>query len=144
MHVDQKDAFTMTGSARYVPYSDDLEHIPPDEDQLIDGIVDALHHNNERAYERHQHAIRDAHAKGHGILRGELTVYPGLDDDLRQGLFANPATYPVIARLSSTAPEIRSDQVHGVRGIRDHHRHRIPPRPHEDAGIVGAAPRATR
>jgi len=107
----------MSGSARYVPYSDDLEHIPPDEEQMINGIVDALHRNNVRAYERHQHAIRDAHSKGHGLLRGELTVYSGLDDDLRQGLFATPATYPVIARLSSTAPEIRSDQVHGVRGI---------------------------
>lgn len=113
----------MTGSShvplnrKYVPYADDLEHVPPDEDDMIDGIVDALHRNNERAYEKHQHAIRDAHAKGHGLLRGELTVYPDLDADLRQGLFATPATYPVIARLSSTAPEIRSDQVHGVRGI---------------------------
>lgn len=122
-HVDDNDAVTMTGPAHQqltgkpIPYSDDLEHVPPDEDDMIDGIVDALHRNNERAFKRHQHAIRDAHSKGHGVLRGELTVYSGLDDDLRQGLFANPATYPVIARLSSTAPEIRSDQVHGVRGI---------------------------
>ena len=114
----------MTDSAKvpttnntYVAYSDGLERIPPDEEELIAKIVEALRRNNERSFEKHQHAIRDAHSKSHGILRGELTVYPDLPEHLRQGLFATPATYPVIARLSTTAGEIRSDQVHGVRGI---------------------------
>ena len=61
--------------------------------------------------------MRDQHAKIHGVLRGELTVYPDLPDHLRQGLFATPATYPVIARISSAGGEIRSDQVHGLRGM---------------------------
>ena len=44
-------------------------------------------------------------------------MYPDLPDYLRQGLFATPATYPVIARLSSTSGAIRSDQLRGVRGL---------------------------
>lgn len=101
----------------YVRYSEDLESRRPDEDELIDKMVKVLHSNNEWAFKKYHHGIRDAHAKSHGILGGELTVYPDLPDELRQGLFASPATYPVIARLSTTAGAIRSDQIRGVHGL---------------------------
>jgi hypothetical protein len=101
----------------YVGFSDDLERRRPDEDELISKIVKVLHRNNERAFTKYKHAVRDAHAKSHGVLGGELTVYPDLPDHLRQGMFATPATYPVIARFSSTAGLIRSDQVRGVRAV---------------------------
>jgi hypothetical protein len=101
----------------YVRYSQDLESRRPDEDELIDKMVKVLHSNNEWAFKKYHHGIRDAHAKSHGILGGELTVYPDLPDELRQGLFASPATYPVIARLSTTAGAIRSDQIRGVHGL---------------------------
>jgi hypothetical protein len=101
----------------YVRYRDDLERPRPDEDQLVKKIADVLHGNNEWAFKKYRHGIRDAHAKSHGILRGELTVYPGLREPYRQGLFATPATYPVIARLSSTSGALRSDQTRGVRGL---------------------------
>ena len=119
----------MTGSANppigtptYVPYSNNMNQPSPGEDQLIDKIVEALHRNNEWAFKRYQHAVRDAHAKSHGLLYGELTVYDGLDPHLSQGLFKTPAsktpaTYPVVARLSSTHPVIVSDQIRGVRAI---------------------------
>jgi hypothetical protein len=101
----------------YVRYSEDLESRRPDEDELIDKMVKVLHGNNEWAFKKYHHGIRDAHAKSHGILGGELTVYPDLPEELRQGLFATPATYPVIARLSTTAGAIRSDQIRGVHGL---------------------------
>ena len=101
----------------YVRYSEDLESRRPDEDELIDKMIKVLHGNNEYAFKKYHHGIRDAHAKSHGILGGELTVYPDLPDELRQGLFATPATYPVIARLSTTAGAIRSDQIRGVHGL---------------------------
>ncbi len=44
-------------------------------------------------------------------------MYPDLPAPFRQGMFATPATYPVVIRLSSTAGAIRSDQVRGVRGM---------------------------
>jgi catalase len=74
-----------------------------------------LRRNNQWACKKYRHAIRDAHAKSHGVLRGELTVSPGLPDHLRQGFFAKPATYPVVARFSTTAGAIRSDTIRGVR-----------------------------
>jgi hypothetical protein len=108
---------TQSPSMKYVAYSDDLERRPDDEEELIGEIVEALRRNNEWAFKRYQHAIRDAHAKSHGCLRGELTVHPDLPAELAQGLFATPATYPVIARVSSTHPAIRSDQIRGIRAI---------------------------
>ncbi|MEZ0363969.1 catalase family protein [Mycobacterium sp. pUA109] len=98
-------------------YQENLERPRPDEDEDIDSIVKALHGNNERAYRKFKHGLRDAHAKSHAILRGELTVYPDLPAELAQGLFAAPATYPVIARLSTTSGVLRSDQIRGVRGL---------------------------
>ncbi|KAA8879662.1 catalase family protein [Nocardia colli] len=102
---------------KYLLYRDDLEQPRPDEEQIIDKIIAVLRGNNERAYRKYKHGLRDAHAKSHGILRGELTVPPGLPPELAQGLFATPASYPVIARLSSTSGVIRSDQLRGVRGL---------------------------
>lgn len=101
----------------YVAYSDEVEQRRPDEDELINKIVEALGRSNEEAYKKYKHGLRDAHAKSHGVLRGELTVYPDLDSHLRQGLFAAAATYPVIARISTAFGQIRSDQIHFARGM---------------------------
>jgi hypothetical protein len=111
--------FNMTDpdATRFVPFSDDLEEPPPDEDQLIKKITDVLHGNNEWAFKKYRHGIRDAHAKSHGILRGELTIYPDLPEPYRQGLFATSGPYQVIARLSSTSGALRSDETRGIRGL---------------------------
>nr|WP_282571909.1 catalase family protein [Roseomonas acroporae] len=69
------------------------------------------------AFERHRHAIRDAHAKSHAVLKGTLTVHDGLPPALRQGLFAAPATYEVAARLSSAPGDIHSDAIPAPRGF---------------------------
>ncbi len=101
----------------FVPYCEHLEQPGHDEDQLIKKIADVLHGNNEWAFKKYRHGIRDAHAKSHGILRGELTIYPDLPEPYRQGLFATPGPYPVIARLSSTSGALRSDETRGIRGL---------------------------
>lgn len=106
-----------TRERTYVRYSPDIEQFAPDEEALIDRIVHALHGNNERAYRAHGHGLRDAHAKGHGTLEGTMTVYPDLQPELAQGMFAQPGKYPVIARLSSTSGAIRHDRLRGVRGL---------------------------
>jgi Animal haem peroxidase len=103
---------------KFVEYRKDLESQRPDEDEVITKIIDVLHQNNKWTFRKYKHAIRDAHAKSHGILQGKLTVddLKG-DPDLQQGLFAKPAEYDVIARLSSTAGAIRNDQLRGIRGL---------------------------
>jgi hypothetical protein len=73
-------------------------------------------------FEKHRHAIRDAirdaHVKSHGILRGELRIAPGLPKHLAQGLFKEAKTYPVIIRLSTSSGAIEPDSKPAVKGFR--------------------------
>jgi len=101
----------------YVAYTDDVEQPQPDEDELIEKTIASMRTMREEAFQRHQHGLRDAHAKSHAVLRGELIVDADLPDHLRQGLFAQPATYPIIVRISSAQAEIRSDQNAALRGF---------------------------
>jgi hypothetical protein len=108
---------TTNGTAAYVPYSDGLEQLQPDEEALVEQILASMLRVNRRASDRHRHGLRDAHAKSHGILKGELIVEPDLPDHLRQGVFAEPARYPVIVRFSTAPGDLQSDRVPSPRGM---------------------------
>jgi hypothetical protein len=101
----------------FLRYEPDVEISQPDEMALTAEILEIMAQSNVVAFERHRHAVRDAHAKSHGILKGELVVPDGLPAHLRQGLFTQPATYPVVARLSSAPSDIHSDTVPAPRGM---------------------------
>ncbi|MFH8624136.1 catalase family protein [Streptomyces vietnamensis] len=101
----------------YVAYRPDLEQPFPNEEELIRQVVEAMGKANQQVADKHRHGLRDAHAKSHGVLAGELRVQPNLPAHLAQGLFAEPATYPVIVRFSSAPGDLRSDQVPVQRGL---------------------------
>ncbi|HEU4776853.1 MAG TPA: catalase family protein [Telluria sp.] len=101
----------------YVRYHDGLEQKQENEDANIDAIVASMMRVNEHVFDKHRHAKRDAHAKSHGVLVGEVTVYPNLPPHLAQGVFAKPATYPVVLRLSSAPGDVNSDKVPSPRGM---------------------------
>lgn len=107
----------MPAPPSFVRYEPSIEQKQPREDELIKNIVESMARVNRRVFDRHRHAQRDAHAKCHGVLRGELVVYDGLDEPLRQGLFRRPATYPVIVRLSSAPGDLQPDSVPAPRGM---------------------------
>ena len=60
--------------------------------------------------ERYGRSIRASHAKAHGILQGELRVLEALAPELRQGLFTEPRTYPVVVRLAHVPGEFLDDR----------------------------------
>ncbi|WP_324680424.1 catalase family protein [Hymenobacter sp. GOD-10R] len=101
----------------YVRYADGVEEPQPNEEQLTDETVASMGRLNRFMFEKHRHAIRDAHAKSHGVLRGELHLYPHLPEHLAQGLFAQVRTYPVIIRLSSAPGAIGSDKQSTFKGM---------------------------
>lgn len=100
-----------------LPYTPDVETVAEDEARLTEEIVERMAATNRCAFERHRHAIRDAHAKSNGLLVGELEVHAGLAPELRQGIFAQPRTYHVVARLSSAPGDIHSDKIPAPRGF---------------------------
>lgn len=107
----------MIQSNPYVHYSDSIEVIQPDEAEISQRIVDSMARVNRLMYEKYRHAIRDAHSKSHGILKGELQVYENLPEHLAQGLFSVPKTYPVIVRFSTAQGSINPDKMSAFRGM---------------------------
>lgn len=101
----------------YVRYSDDVEQIQPHEEDTVAEIRQLFAELRAKAFEKHRHAIRDAHAKSHGLLRGELHIYEGLPEELAQGLFAEPRAYPVIVRFSTSPGDLLKDSRPAFRGM---------------------------
>lgn len=102
---------------QYIPYSDSIEVTQPDEQEISQKIVDSMARVNRLMYEKYRHAIRDAHAKSHAILKGELQVYENLSEHLAQGLFAKAKSYPVIVRFSTAQGSIVPDKMSAFRGM---------------------------
>ncbi len=101
----------------YIRYSPDVEAKYPNEDELTDKIIELMSSVNRRVFDRHRHATRDAHAKIHGAVVGQLEIYDNLPEYLAQGLFASPAKYPVVIRLSSAPFDILDDRAPAPHGM---------------------------
>jgi hypothetical protein len=101
----------------YLRYSDAVEVIQPDEARLGEEIVASMSKVNQAVFDRHRHATRDAHAKSHGVLKGQLIIDDNLPPHLAQGLFAKAARYDVIIRLSSAPGDLHSDKLPAARGM---------------------------
>ncbi|ARK11653.1 catalase family protein [Fibrella sp. ES10-3-2-2] len=101
----------------YVHYSDSVEVKQPNEDEQTRQVVESMARVNRMMFDKHRHAIRDAHAKSHGILRADLQIYDHLPEELAQGLFKTPKTYPVIIRLSTAPGAIMPDGQPTFRGF---------------------------
>jgi Dyp-type peroxidase family len=94
------------------------ESVPPNEPEAIARIVQAVVDEFERDYASVRSALRAQHAKAHGCVRAEFVVGPGVPQDLRHGLFAQPGTYAAWMRFSSAPPRPGPDSkrniTHGV------------------------------
>ncbi|ESQ78719.1 catalase family protein [Asticcacaulis sp. YBE204] len=99
-----------------VPYSADLEQIEDDEAEVARDLVDTLLKISKKTHEDSGHGWRSVHAKSHALVTGKLEV-PGNAPDLAQGLFAQPATYDVVLRFSTTPGDVLPDSVSTPRGL---------------------------
>ena len=94
----------------FLPYSDDVETISPDERDTFERITAVMGKAGDATEKRYGHYVRVSHAKAHGLVRGELRVLPDLPPELAQGLFATPKTYPAIVRLAHVPGELLDDR----------------------------------
>jgi hypothetical protein len=100
-----------------VRFTASVEHPAADEAQTIQGLIATMRYINERTLTDGGHAIRSVHAKSHGFVQGCLEVDADLPRELAQGLFATPARYPVVMRLSTIPGDILDDSVSTPRGM---------------------------
>ena len=94
-----------------------VEHPTPGEDGAIASINRRMRGILETTWADYGHAVRSVHAKSHGLLGGELRVLDGLPAALAQGMFARPATFPVVLRISTNPGDVLDDTVSSPRGL---------------------------
>lgn len=100
-----------------LPYQPEFEALEDGEADTERALSETLHKISEIVRKDEGHAYRSVHAKSHGLLFGELQVAAGLPATLAQGLFATPASYPVVMRLSTVPGDLLDDSVSTPRGL---------------------------
>jgi hypothetical protein len=100
-----------------VRYDPSVEIIAADEVVTTQGLADAITRIQNTVYEDSGHARRGVHAKGHGILVGELRVLEILPKEYEQGLFSESSIYPIILRFSTIPGDTLDDSVSVPRGL---------------------------
>ena len=108
---------TIAAPAFPIRYRPDLEQPEPDEEQVTRDLIGQFRHIGETVHRDSGHAERGVHAKSHGLLRAWVRVLGGLPAALAQGIFAEPATYPAIVRLSTNPGDVLDDSVSTPRGL---------------------------
>ena len=101
----------------FLPWSPDVEARQQNEEEDVRIIRDSFGRLRDHTFDKHRHALRDAHAKSHGILSGQLEVVDTLPPELAQGVFADPATYSAVVRFSTSPGDIFPDGIAALRGM---------------------------
>jgi hypothetical protein len=100
-----------------VRYTSSVEKLDEGEFETTQGLIDTITRIQKTVHEDEGHAKRGVHAKSHGVLVGQLTVLGNLPEELAQGMFARPASYPVILRLSTIPGDVLDDEISVPRGL---------------------------
>ncbi len=110
-------ASPMTNAKQPLPYADDVERIPSDEADDIQGVVQAMEMILAQGLARSGQFRADVHVKTHGYVPGEFRVLPNLPQELAQGLFASEMVYPAMVRFSNAASQAQPDAIPDGRGM---------------------------
>ena len=100
-----------------VKYRPDVETLIPDEQDYDRKLTEAMLGISDTVWHDTGHARRSVHAKSHGLLRGEIDVLSATPPEYAQGMFAAPARFPAILRLSTTPGDVLDDMVSTPRGL---------------------------
>jgi hypothetical protein len=103
--------------AHPVCYSSSAEHVEDDETDTARELMETMRGICETTFKHGGHAIRSVHAKSHGIVEGTLKVSDGLAPELAQGIFAQPSSYPIVMRFSTSPGDMLPDDVSTPRGL---------------------------
>ncbi|MFA6965016.1 catalase family protein [Bosea sp. (in: a-proteobacteria)] len=114
MLLDEDHSAPPSAPLRYHPA---VEQPEADEAATADGLVAALLSISETTYRDGGRPLRSVHAKSHALLTGEIEILADLPPVLAQGLFAQPARYPVAMRVSTIPGDLLDDNVSVPRGM---------------------------
>jgi hypothetical protein len=104
----------------FVRYSPDVEHIEPDFGQTLKQVLDDMkqHMRGSLKTEGIGLVVRNAHAKGYGLARGEFEILSGLPNEYTQGIYAKPGRHEAMVRFSNGTNHVGGDRFLGpITGI---------------------------
>ncbi|HET8962112.1 catalase family protein [Nocardioides sp.] len=95
----------------FVPYTPDLEVAEPRFDEHLKVVIDKAEDYVARSAttDGSGGSVRDAHARGYGLVRAELEILDGLPDGYAQGIYATPGRHGALIRFSNGSPHAGAD-----------------------------------
>src|SRR5882724_1067677 len=99
----------------FVRYSRDVEQMEPDFERSLQAVLDDMkqHMRGSLKTEGIGLVVRNAHAKGYGLARGEFEILSGLPSEYAQGIYATPGRHEAMIRFSNGTNHVGSDRFLG-------------------------------
>src|SRR5262245_37333285 len=104
----------------FVRYSPDVERSEPDFERTLQTVLEDMKRHMRRSIKTEGigRMVRNAHAKGYGLARGEFEILRGMPKEYSQGIYAKPGRHEAMVRFSNGTPHVGSDQFLGpITGI---------------------------
>jgi hypothetical protein len=100
---------------KFVRYSPDVEREEPDFERTLQTVLDSMkqHMRGSLQSEGIGRVVRDAHAKGYGLARGEFEILSGVPSEYAQGIYAKPGRHEAMIRFSNGTNHVGSDRFLG-------------------------------
>ncbi|WP_329433075.1 catalase family protein [Streptomyces sp. NBC_01280] len=98
-------------AAQFVPYTPDVDICEPNFDENLQTVIEKTERYIAESVTAGGtgRALRDAHAKGYGLVRGEVEILGGLPPEYAQGIYATPGTHDALIRFSNGSPHAGAD-----------------------------------
>jgi hypothetical protein len=104
----------------FVRYGLDVERTEPDFDKNLQAVLEDMkqHMRGSLKTEGIGLVVRNAHAKGYGLARGEVEILSGIPEEYAQGIYAKPGRHEAMVRFSNGTNHVGDDRFLGpITGI---------------------------
>jgi hypothetical protein len=97
--------------SRFIPYTPGVEAARPGFDEMLQTVIAKTERYIAESAEAEgtSLAVRDAHAKGYGLVRGEVEILDRLPAAYAQGIYATPGRHDALVRFSNGSPHAGAD-----------------------------------
>jgi len=107
-------------STLFIKYTPDVETADPRFDDNLQTVIAKTERYIAQSVttEGTGRAVRDAHAKGYGLVRGEVEILDRLPAEYAQGIYATPGRHDALIRFSNGSPHAGADaRLGGATGL---------------------------
>ncbi|MBV9960328.1 MAG: catalase family protein [Acidobacteria bacterium] len=115
-----RDRTERSTTQNFVRYGPDVEQEESGFEQTLQQVLDDMkqHMRGSLKTEGIGRVVRNAHAKGYGLARGEFEILSGLPSEYAQGIYAKPGRHEAMVRFSNGTNHVGGDQFLGpITGI---------------------------